>query len=256
MSLVATERWAVELRGLAKSYPRGWRGGAVQALQPLTLRLAPGLVLGLFGPNGSGKSTTLKSLAGLITPTAGEVLIFGERAGRDAARAQVGYLSESPRFSAHQTGREFLVFCAGLSGLTRVATRRRVAEVLDWSGLGDAADRRPHTYSKGMTQRLGLAQAILHNPALVLLDEPASGLDPEGRLVLHRLIRDLAAQGKTVVLSSHLLTQAEGLCDRIALLGQGRLLAEGSVVELLGPAPDPASGLSRLEQLYLEKLRS
>jgi ABC-type multidrug transport system ATPase subunit len=217
----------------------------------LSLRLAPGRVLGLLGPNGSGKSTTLKALAGLLTPTDGQCLIRGHSAGSDAARGLVGFLPDSPVFAPHLTGREFLAYCAGLSGVSV----GRVAEMLAWSGLADAAERRLATYSKGMAQRIGLAQAVLHDPAVVLLDEPAGGLDPEGRLRLGRLIRDLAVRGKTVVFSSHLLTQAEELCDQIAILGRGRLLAAGTPAELLGAGPAAVPRLSRLEQLYLEKLR-
>lgn len=255
MSPAATAAWAVEFAGFAKSYRVGWTGGRIHAVLPLTLRLAPGRVLGLLGPNGSGKSTTLKALAGLIAPTAGTCRVFGQIAGSDAARSLVGYLPESPQFSPHLTGREFLEYCAGLSSLDPAIAPLHVEEALRWSGLGDAATRALGTYSKGMMQRLGLAQAVLHDPSLVLLDEPASGLDPEGRLALNRLIRDLAARGKTVVFSSHLLAQAEEVCDRLAILGRGRLLAEGTPAELLeldrpaNPAP------SRLEQLYLEKLR-
>ena len=247
--------WAVELIGLSKSYHAGWAGGRVHAVESLTLRLAPGQVLGLLGPNGSGKSTTLKVLAGLLASTAGECRILGHPAGSNTARALIGYLPESPQFSPHLTGGEFLHYCAGLSSLDDSTATKRVNEVLDWSGLGQAAGQRLATYSKGMLQRLGLAQAILHDPPLVLLDEPAGGLDPGGRLALSRLIRDLAARGKAVVFSSHLLAQAEELCDRLAILGRGRLLVEGTPAELLGTVGVTAPQPSRLEKLYLEKLR-
>jgi ABC-2 type transport system ATP-binding protein len=246
--------WAVELAGFTKRYRAGWAGPSLCAVDGLSLRLAPGQVLGLLGPNGSGKSTTLKALAGLLAPTAGSCRIFGHAAGSDAARALVGYLPESPRFAPHQTGREFLAGCAGLSSLTGEAAIRRVEEVLAWSSLAGAADRRLAAYSKGMMQRIGLTQAVLHDPGLVLLDEPAGGLDPEGRLTLAGLIRDLAVRGKAVVFSSHLLAQAEDLCDRIALLGRGRLLAEGTPAGLFG-VPPAAPRPSRLEEFYLEKLR-
>lgn len=249
-------RWAVEFSGFAKSYPAGWAGGRIHAVRPLTLRLAPGEVLGLLGPNGSGKSTTLKVLAGLIAPSEGTCRILGHPAGSDAARAQVGYLPESPQFSPHQTGREFLRYCAGLSSLGTAKAARRLDEVLDWAGLAGAAGQKLGTYSKGMSQRLGLAQAVLHEPPVVLLDEPASGLDPEGRQALNRLIRDLAGRGTTVVFSSHLLAQAEQVCDRIAILGRGWLLAEGTPAELLGAEQNANSGPSRLEILYLEKLHA
>lgn len=243
--------WAVELAGFRKCFRPSWPGPSICAVEGLSLRLAPGQVLGLFGPNGSGKSTTLKALAGLLKPTAGECLVCGHPAGSDAARELVGYLPESPVFAPHLTGREFLAYCAGLSSLAS----GRVAEVVAWSGLAEAADRRLSTYSKGMAQRIGLAQAVLHDPAVVLLDEPAGGLDPEGNLRLGRLIRDLAARGRTVVFTSHLLAQAEAWCDQIALLGRGRLLVAGTPAELLGTRPETAPRLSRLEELYLAKLQ-
>ena len=253
---MATEAaWAVELAGFDKSYSGDGGRARVFAVQGLSLRAARGQVLGLLGPNGSGKSTTLKALAGLVAGTGGQCLILGHAAGSDAARAAVGYLPESVRFPVRQTGRELLRYCAGLTALPASRIESRVAEVLAWAELGDAADRRVGTYSKGMRQRLGLAQAIVHEPAVVLLDEPASGLDPEGRLALAALIRDLAGQGRTVVFSSHLLAQAEHLCDRMALLGGGRLLAKGSPAELLGTDRAGTAESSPLEKLYLEKIR-
>ncbi len=243
--------WAVELAGFRKCFRPSWSGRVVCAVESLSLRLAPGQVLGLLGPNGSGKSTTLKALAGLLAPTAGQCLVCGHPAGSDAARGLVGYLPESPVFAPYLTGREFLAYCAGLSGVPA----GRVTEVLGWSGLADVAERRLSACSRGMVQRIGLAQAVLHGPAVVLLDEPVGGLDPEGRLLLGRLIRDLAARGTAVVFSSHLLDQAEELCDQIAILGRGRLLAAGTPAELLGARPDTPPRCSRLEQLYLEKLR-
>jgi ABC-2 type transport system ATP-binding protein len=247
---MSTAVWAVEVRGLTKVY-----GAGQVAVSDLSLQATAGEVLGLFGPNGSGKSTTLKALAGLLRPSRGECLVCGHPAGSDAARAAVGYLPDTPRFPVHQTGREFLAYCAGLSGLGAKAVAQ-VEEVLAWSTLDGAADRPLSTYSKGMLQRLGLAQAVVHDPKVVLLDEPAGGLDPEGRMMLGSLIRGLAGRGKAIVFTSHLLGQAEALCDRLALLGQGRLLAVGTSAELLGTGPAMAHAPSRLEQLYLEKLRA
>lgn len=252
MNPPATDILAVELQRFTKSYRLGWAGERVSAVQDLSLRLPPGQVLGLFGPNGSGKSTTLKALAGLLRATTGDCRVFGHVAGSEGARPRVGYLPESPRFAPHLTGSEFLLHCAGLSGLDGGAAANRVGEILAWSGLDGAAGRRMGTYSKGMMQLVGLAQAIVHDPDLVLLDEPAGGLDPQGRLALDALIRDLAARGKTVVFCSHLLDAAGALCDRIALLGRGRLLAEGTPVELLGAVP-AAPPTSHLEQLYLDR---
>jgi ABC-type multidrug transport system ATPase subunit len=243
--------WAVELIEFGKSYRPCWTRPQVAAVQGISLRLARGQVLGLLGPNGSGKSTTLKALAGLLVPTAGRCLVCGHAAGSGEARGQVGYLSESPAFAPHLTGREFLSFCAGLSA----ASPSRVDEMLAWSGLAGDADRRLATYSKGMRQRIGLAQAVLHDPAVVLLDEPAGGLDPGGRLSLGTLIRDLASRGKAVVFSSHLLAQAGEWCDQIAILGKGRLLAAGTPAEL-GVDADATPQPSPLERLYLEKVSS
>jgi ABC-type multidrug transport system ATPase subunit len=250
------EQWVVELDGFAKTYRTGWSGRGTAAVAGISLRLGRGEILGLLGPNGSGKSTTLKVLAGLVRPSAGRCFVMGHPAGSDEARAQVGYLPETTRFASHQTGTEFLRYCAGLSSLPAVRATERIQTVLQWAGLGEAADRRLATYSKGMLQRLGLAQAVLHEPKIVLLDEPTSGLDPEGRLSLVRLIRELAAQGCAVVLTSHLLAQAEEICDRIALLGAGRLLASGPVAELTGCFERAPSVPSRLEALYLEKLHA
>lgn len=254
MSEAAATVWAVELIDFGKNYSTDWKGGSAPAVVSLTLRLRPGQVIGLLGPNGSGKSTTLKALGGLLRPTRGRCLIFGHPAGSDQARALVGYLQELPQFPPHLTGREFLCYCGGLSSMEAERIATRSTEVLAWSGLTAAADRRVGSYSKGMLQRLGLAQAILHDPPLVLLDEPASGLDPAGRLALNYLIRDLAMQGKTVVFSSHLLAQTEQLCDRLAILGGGRILVEGTPLELLGQSRRVAPEPSPLEELYLEKL--
>lgn len=244
------DHWAVEFERFSKRYAPG---GAA-AVTELSLKLAPGQVLGLLGPNGSGKSTTLKALAGLVAPTAGQCRVFGATAGSDEARARVGYLPESLRFSSHQSGREALRYCAELASFASDRLGDRVQAVLDWAGLAAVADQRVGTYSKGMRQRLGVAQAIVHEPRLVLLDEPASGLDPAGRVALARLVRELAGEGRAVVFSSHLLAQAEQVCDRIALLGAGRLLAFGSPVDLLGGDRPAAPEMSALEKLYQEKL--
>jgi ABC-type multidrug transport system ATPase subunit len=256
MNPAADSSSAVALLGFAKSYRSGWWGARIRAVESLTLRLEAGQVLGVLGPNGSGKSTLLKALAGLIAPTSGECRVFGHPAGSDGARPMVGYLAEAPRYPVHLTGWEFLQYCGELSGLDPAAIPARVEEVLGWSGLGAVARRALGSYSKGMRQRLGLAQAIIHDPDLLLLDEPASGLDPEGRLALHRLILDLAAQGKTIVLSSHLLAAVGEWCDRLAILGHGRLLLEGRAAELLGEERNLRPAPSRLERLYLEKIHA
>ena len=249
-----SHEWAVELAAFGKSYAGGWPVRSGWAARDISLRVAPGQIVGLLGPNGSGKSTTLKALAGLVVPTEGRVTIFGAVAGSLRARASVGYLGESVRFPVRQSGREIVRYCAGLAGVAASRIEERTEAVLDWAGLAAVTDRPVSTYSKGMRQRLGLAQAVVHEPAVVLLDEPASGLDPEGRIALVSFIRDLARQGRTVVFSSHLLVQAGQLCDRLALLGGGRLLAEGTPAELLGMSGGPDAEPSALEKLYLEKI--
>ncbi|HWA29192.1 MAG TPA: ABC transporter ATP-binding protein [Lacunisphaera sp.] len=245
--------WAIELENFGKCHRVGWTGRRAVAVHPLSLKVARGEVWGLLGPNGSGKSTTLKALAGLIRPTSGHCRIMGHPAGSAVARALVGYLAESPQFPPHQTGRDYLHYCAGLSGVPSRERAQRVAEILTRTGLAAAADGALATYSKGMRQRLGLAQAMVHEPAVLLLDEPASGLDPEGRLDLARLIRELAGRGSAVVFSSHLVTQAAAICDRIAVLSCGRLLAAGTPAELLGENARSAE-LSPLEKFYWERV--
>lgn len=241
--------WAVELVRFGKVFRPHWARPPHVAVADVSLRIGRGQVVGLLGPNGSGKSTTLKALAGLVIPTTGVCRICGHVAGSAAARMLVGYLPESPRFSRHQTAREFLSYCAGLSAVGP----DRIETVLQWSGVAAAADRPLAGYSKGMMQRVGLAQAILAEPAVVLLDEPASGLDPAARRGLTTLIRDLRARGTTVVFSSHLLSQAAELCDRVAILGHGKLLGFGTPQELLGVAGPAEVTASRLEEFYLER---
>jgi ABC-2 type transport system ATP-binding protein len=239
--------WAVELARFSKRYRPSWTGGSVAAVRDLSLGIRRGEVFGLLGPNGSGKSTTLKALAGLVAPTSGECWIHGFPAGTPAACRLCGYLPESPRFAPHQTGLEFLRFCAALAGLNESA----VATALAACGLPAGDDRPLATYSKGMMQRLALAQAILGEPAVLLLDEPASGLDPEGRRMLAGLIRERRARGTTIVFSSHLLAHAATWCDRIAILGRGQLLALGSPAEIAGLADVSTDATSRLEEIYL-----
>ncbi len=220
------------------------------AVHDVSLAIPRGSVCGLLGPNGSGKSTTLKALAGLVTPSAGECRIHGHPADRLAARRFCGYLPESPRFAPHQTAREFLRFCAVLANVDGGEVER----VLAWSGLEPASDRRLGTYSKGMMQRLGLAQAILGWPPVLLLDEPESGLDPEGRRLLMQLIRQLRESETTIVLTSHLFAQAIEVCDLVAILGAGRLLAAGSLREVMGETPSSFGAAHRLEEVYLERI--
>ncbi|MGF1678879.1 MAG: ABC transporter ATP-binding protein [Candidatus Methylacidiphilales bacterium] len=227
------EAAAVVASKLTKHYNLNWRKGVLLALEALDLRVHTGEIFGLLGPNGSGKSTTMKLLLGLIAPTTGEASIFGHPAGSMEARRRVGFLPENPYFPAFLTGREVLEYYGKLSGLGREQRRERTEELLKRVVLEHAAERPLRTYSKGMLQRIGLAQALLHNPDLLFLDEPTAGVDPIGSRQMRDLMLQLKADGKTVVFSSHLLEQVEEISDRVAILHQGKKICEGALHELL-----------------------
>jgi ABC-2 type transport system ATP-binding protein len=188
----------------------------------------------LLGPNGSGKSTTLKIILGLVTPTRGQTQIFGRDSDRVASRESVGFLPESPYFYKFLTGEETLRFYGKLCGLRGAALKSRIDEMLALVGLTDARKRRLGGYSKGMLQRIGLAQALIQEPALLVLDEPTAGVDPAGAREIRDLILELKSRGITVLLSSHLLGQVQEICDRIGILANGVLVREGALSELLG----------------------
>ena len=246
---------AIELRGLVKDFAIGLRGVKLRAVDHLDLSIAAGQVYGLLGPNGSGKSTTIKLLLGLLEPTAGECRVFGVPGSRVESRREVGYLPESPYFYRHLTGRELVRFYARICGLGGASLAARVDEVIAWVDLTDAAGRRVGTYSKGMLQRIGLAQALVHDPRLVILDEPTAGVDPLGAAAMCDLILQLKARGKTVLITSHLLAQIEDLCDRVAILDRGRLILEGAVRDLVGRADRQALVVEKLSDSELAELR-
>jgi ABC-2 type transport system ATP-binding protein len=239
----------LEIRGLHKVY-RGHLGiGRSVAVDGLDLSIRRGEIFGLLGPNGAGKTTTLKILLGLLRADRGEVRLFGLPPADPRARARVGYLPENPYFYDHLTAAEFLDFYGRLRGIPAAERRERVLRTLARVGLADRADTALRKLSKGMTQRLGLAQAIQHEPELVILDEPMSGLDPIGRREVRDCILELRQSGRTVFFSSHILQDAEMICDRVAILDRGRLSAEGALrdlvsrtvrwfeVEIAGPLP-------------------
>ena len=255
MSTVSLDVPAIELRGLVKDFSVGLRGMKLRAVDDLSLRVPAGQVFGLLGPNGSGKSTTIKIILGLLEPTAGGCRVFGVPSAQVEARVDVGYLPESPYFYRHLSGRELVRFYARICGLGGAKLAPRVAEVIDWVGLTEAADRLVGTYSKGMLQRIGLAQALVHDPRLVILDEPTSGVDPVGAAAISELILQLKAQGKTVLITSHLLTQIEDICDRVAILDRGRLILEGAVCDLVGGAERQALIVEKLSPAELQELR-
>jgi ABC-2 type transport system ATP-binding protein len=225
---------AIAVHRLTKIFPVPFhptRG--VVAVKDLSLRIEPGEVYGLLGPNGSGKSTTLKIILGLVSPTRGNTEIFGRDSRLVESREAVGFLPENPYFYKYLSGAETLRFFGRLCGMTGAKLKNRVNELLDLVGLNKARDRRLGTYSKGMLQRIGLAQALIHDPRLVVLDEPTAGVDPAGSREIRDLIMDLKQRGITVLLSSHLLAQAQEICDRIGILSDGVLVREGHLQELI-----------------------
>lgn len=228
-----TTEAAVAVHGLTKVFSIPFRREKVVALRDLNLRVEPGEIYGLLGPNGSGKSTTLKILLGLVSPTRGRTEIFGRDSGLVESREDVGFLPENPYFYKHLTGEETLSFFGKLCGIRGVVLRKRVDELLDLVGLTSARNRRLATYSKGMLQRIGLAQALIQEPRLLVLDEPTAGVDPAGSRQIRDLITDLKRRGITVLLSSHLLSQVQEVCDRIGILAKGVLVREGRVQDLL-----------------------
>jgi ABC-2 type transport system ATP-binding protein len=215
---------ALAVRGLAKRY------GAVEALAGVDLEVREGELVGLLGPNGAGKSTLVKIACGLVRPTRGTAEICGLRAGSLEARRRIGYLAELFRFPGWYSGDELLDLHQRLSGSQGAAAER--AELLELVGLAEARDRRVEQMSKGMQQRLGIAQALVGSPPLLLLDEPTSALDPVGRRTVRELLEELRRRGTSVLLNSHLLSEIELVCDRVAIMLHGKLVAEGSPAEL------------------------
>ena len=229
--------WAVETSALTKDYRAGfWRNRSQRALDRLDLAIEPGEIFGLLGPNGAGKTTTLKLLLRLIFPTSGHATVLGRPVSDLRSHARIGYLPENPSFYDHLTATEFMQYAGWLAGLDSRTRRLRTSELLDRVGLAASAGLAVRKFSKGMVQRLGIAQALVHDPELLILDEPMSGLDPLGRRQVRDLILELRRQGKTVLFSTHILSDAETLCDRMAILDRGRLRGSGSLREILGSA--------------------
>lgn len=224
---------AVEITGLVKEFRTSMRRKPLRAVDGVSLRIMPGEVYGLIGPNGSGKSTTMKALLGLLAPTAGSCRIFGKDSLMVDSRNEVGFLPENPYFYKHLTGGETLRFYGKLCGLGGVALAERMDELLELVDLKDARDRRIGGYSKGMLQRIGLAQAMIQHPRLVILDEPTAGVDPVGSRQIRDLIIKLRDQGITVFLCSHLLEQVQEVCDRVGIIFRGELIREGRLEELI-----------------------
>jgi ABC-2 type transport system ATP-binding protein len=224
---------AIEILGLEKTYTVGfWRKKPKHALRPLNLVVEDGEVFGFLGANGAGKTTTLKLLMGLIFPTAGSARILGMEIADPRMKAQIGFLPEQPYFYDYLTARELLEYYGQLSGMDPRQRSRKVDDVLQRVGLPEVSGVQLRKFSKGMLQRVGIAQAILHDPKVVFLDEPMSGLDPMGRREVRDLIAQLKHEGKTVFFSTHILSDAETLCDRVGIIHQGELRGVGVVADL------------------------
>ncbi len=224
----------LSLRGVVKIVKTPFSRRPGFRVGPLNLSIAEGEIVGLIGANGAGKTTTLKLLLGLLIPDAGQIDLVGRPSSSGEWRSEVGYLPEQPAFYEYLSGREFLTFVGDLFGLDSRVLSGRVSSLLERVGIAESANRPIRTYSKGMQQRLGLAQALLNEPKLLLLDEPMSGLDPIGRRFVRDLLLELKAQGRSILFSTHIIPDAEFVCDRIALIRAGQLTALGTVDDLLG----------------------
>jgi ABC-2 type transport system ATP-binding protein len=224
---------AIEILGLEKTYLVGfWSKRPKRALHPLHLTVEQGEIFGFLGPNGAGKTTTLKLLMGLVFPTAGAARILGRDWTDPDIKAQIGFLPEQPYFYDYLTAHELLDYYGQLSGVPAKNRKQRIDEVLHRVGLDDVTGVQLRKFSKGMLQRAGIAQAILHDPKVVFFDEPMSGLDPMGRREVRELMEQLKQEGKTVFFSTHILSDAEALCDRVAIIHQGELKGVGKVADL------------------------
>jgi ABC-2 type transport system ATP-binding protein len=224
---------AIRVEGLVKKYGWFFSRRKVIAVNDLSLSVTENQIFGFLGPNGAGKTTTIKILLGLIIPDAGRASIFETEVGDRAVKGRVGFLPDNPSFYDHLSGREFVAFCGKLMHLSRQDRYQRAEELLHKMGLAEAADAKIAGYSRGMLQRLGIAQALINNPDLVILDEPVTGLDPLGRREVKQILLDLRSEGKTVFFSSHVLADVQEMCDEVAILNHGRLLVKGEMDDIL-----------------------
>jgi ABC-2 type transport system ATP-binding protein len=228
-----TSDFAIETDGLEKVYRARFRGREVKAVSNLSLRVPAGVKFGLLGPNGAGKTTFVKMLLSAVHPSAGSAWIYGKDARLPQSRRPVGYLPENHRFPIYLTGYGMLDFYGSLSGLPSSERRKRIPGILDLVGLSDWGPVRIKKYSKGMLQRLGLAQALIHRPRLLILDEPTDGVDPAGRREIRDILNGLTGKGVTIFINSHLLSEVESFCEYVAIMRKGELVLEGKMSNLL-----------------------
>lgn len=224
---------AIEIQGLSKDYAVGfWKKQLRPALKPLTLSVEAGETFGFLGPNGAGKTTTLKLLMGIIFPTSGSANILGRNFHDPDVKRRIGFLPEQPYFYDYLSAAELLDYYAQLAGVHNQERKQKIPDLLKKVGLGDVGDRQLRKFSKGMLQRVGIAQAIIHDPEVVFLDEPMSGLDPLGRYEVRELIQGLKDEGKTIFFSTHILSDAEALCDRVGIVHKGELRGIGAINDI------------------------
>lgn len=223
----------LEVANLHKTYRIGFLRKRVEAVRGVSFQVRKGEIFGVLGPNGAGKTTTIKTALRLIYPSRGEVKLFGEPRWTRETMARVGYLPENPYVYQYLKAEEFLQLCGQLNGIPRDERSDRVRKMIERVGLGHARNRRIGKFSKGMMQRVGLAQALLHDPEVLILDEPMSGLDPIGRKQVREVIQEEHRRGKTIIFTSHILTDVEMLCDRVVIINAGQVSAEGSLDDLL-----------------------
>ena len=247
---------AVEVKNLVKDFKGAFRVKNVRAVKDVSLQIAPGEVYGLIGPNGSGKSTTMKAVLGLVAPTSGSTSIFGRNSLKVDSRNEVGFLPENPYFYKHLTAAETVRFYGKLCGMRGRKLKERIGELLELVGLQDARDRRLRGFSKGMLQRIGLAQAMVQDPRLLVLDEPTAGVDPTGSRQIRDLILELKNRGITVFLCSHLLEQVQQVCDRVGIIHQGVLVNEGRLDELISVENRTEIILENASENLLSQIRS
>src|SRR5450432_153509 len=251
---------AIEIKELTKSYPVGfWKKQLRPALKPFNLNVAVGETFGFLGPNGAGKTTTLKLLMGIVFPTSGSANILGKDFHDPEVKKRIGFLPEQPYFYDYLSAPELLDYYANLSGMPSAARKARIPQLLERVGLGDVGSKQLRKFSKGMLQRVGIAQAIVHDPEVLFLDEPMSGLDPLGRHEIRELIQSLKDAGKTIFFSTHILSDAEALCDRVGVIHKGELRGVGTVNDLRSAGAgrteviwEGAHALSSLASILLE----